>query len=65
MINQIQKYNSHIGGDEVRLKNHSIVSTGVLTICTKWGSDQTCWQSIIEHKNPIPKLNNENKLFGI
>jgi hypothetical protein len=67
MTNQIQKYDSHIGGDEVRLKKHSIVSTGVLTICNghQMGSDQTCWQSIIGHKNPIPKLNNEKNLFGI
>ncbi len=32
---------------------------------TKWGSDQTWWQSVIGHRNPIPKLNNENRLFGI
>jgi hypothetical protein len=32
MINQIEKYDSHIGGEEVTLKKLSIVSTRVLII---------------------------------
>jgi len=33
MINQIEKYDSHIGAEELTLKKHSIVSTRVLIIC--------------------------------
>jgi len=67
MINQIEKYGSHIGGEEVTLKKLSIVSTGVLIIRNghQMGSDQSWRQSIIGHQNPIRKLNNEKKLFGI
>jgi hypothetical protein len=62
MINQIKKYDSHIGGEEVTLKKLSIVSIGVLIIRNghQMGFDQSWWQSIIGHQNPIPKLNNEN-----
>jgi len=62
MTNQIEKYDSHIGGEEVTQKKNSIVSTGVLIIHNghQMCFDQSWWQSIIGHHNPIPKLNNEN-----
>jgi len=43
MTNQIDKYDSHIGGEEVTLKKNSIVSTGVLIICNghQMGFDQS------------------------
>jgi len=31
---------------------------------SKWGSDQTWWQSIIGHQNPIPKLNKKTNYLG-
>jgi hypothetical protein len=51
MINQIEKYDSHIGGEEVTLKTISIVSTRVLIKCNghQMGSNKSWQQSIIGH----------------
>jgi hypothetical protein len=66
MINQIEKYDSHIGGEEVTLKKLSIVSTGVLIIRNghQMGSDQSWRQSIIGHQNPIRKLTMKRSYLG-
>ncbi len=67
MINQIEKYGSHIGGEEVTLKKHSIVSTGVLIICN--GHQMGFWSNMVAINNwtseSNPKVKQENKLFGI
>ncbi len=67
MINQIEKYDSHIRGEEVFLKKHSIVGTGVLIICN--GQQMGFWSNMVAINNwtseSNSKVKQENKLFGI
>jgi hypothetical protein len=60
MINQTEKYDSHIGGEEVTLKKHSIVSTGVI-ICN--GHQMGLWSNMVAINNWSSESNSKVKLW--